>query len=105
MAKPSKPFSRAAAILSSGLETPSPEKKVCVCRSILNGIAGRLVCDARNGKCRFEARDAGCGIRDAGCGMREALIGFAHHEPRISIPTRSLRLGRRSRPDRLRCRD
>src|SRR5207248_5490466 len=54
MAKPCKPFSRAAAILSSGLETPSPEKNVCVCRSILNGIAGRLVCEARNGKRRFK---------------------------------------------------
>jgi hypothetical protein len=30
-------------MFSSGLETPSPEKKVCVWRSMLKAIAGRLV--------------------------------------------------------------
>ena len=34
-----KPLARAAAIISSGLETPSPEKNECVCRSMLNAIA------------------------------------------------------------------
>src|SRR4029450_42227 len=39
MAMPCKPLARAAAIMSSGLETPSPAKKECVCRSMLNGMA------------------------------------------------------------------
>jgi hypothetical protein len=39
MAMPCKPLARAAAIKSSGLEMPSPEKKECVCRSMLNAIA------------------------------------------------------------------
>src|SRR5207249_7972548 len=34
-----QPFARAAAIMSSGLDTPSPEKNEWVCRSILNGIS------------------------------------------------------------------
>src|SRR4051794_2821445 len=41
MAMPFNPFARAAAIMSSGLETPSPEKKECVWRSMLNGITTR----------------------------------------------------------------
>src|SRR3977135_2339600 len=64
MANPCRPFSRAAAMFSSGLETPSPEKKVWVCRSMLKAIAGRLVCDARNAKRRFQGM--GAGVRGAG---------------------------------------
>src|SRR6266513_319214 len=49
MAIPCKPLPRAAAIRSSGLETQSPEKKECVCRSILNGIArGYDICSAKS---------------------------------------------------------
>src|SRR5438270_4451488 len=48
MANPCRPFSRAAAMFSSGLDTPSPEKKVWVCRSTLKAIAGRLIWAARN---------------------------------------------------------
>ena len=47
MAKPCRPFARAAAMFSSGLETPSPEKNVCVCRSMLNGIAREASLRAR----------------------------------------------------------
>src|ERR1700719_2903024 len=54
MAKPSRPFARAAVMISSGLETPSPEKNECVCRSKLNGIGETLVCKAQNGKCWFQ---------------------------------------------------
>src|SRR5205085_11510489 len=54
MANPWRPFSRAAAMFSSGLETPSPEKKVWVWRSMLKGIGGRLIWAARNAKCRFQ---------------------------------------------------
>src|SRR5213080_5190018 len=36
---PLKPLARAAAIKSSGLEIPSPEKKECVCRSMLSDMA------------------------------------------------------------------
>src|ERR1700704_3981830 len=64
MANPCRPFSRAAATFSSGLDTPSPEKKVWVCRSMLKAIAGRLVCDARNAKRRFQG--VGAGVRGAG---------------------------------------
>src|SRR5262245_9687450 len=39
MAIPLRPLARAAAIRSSGLETPSPEKNECVCRSMLSGMA------------------------------------------------------------------
>src|SRR5882724_10787037 len=60
MAKPWRPFSRAAAMFSSGLETPSPEKNVCVWRSMLKAIAGRLVCAARNAKRRFQGTLADC---------------------------------------------
>src|SRR3977135_2424059 len=66
MANPCSPFSRAAAMFSSGLDTPSPEKKVWVCRSMLKAIAGRLVCDARNAKRRFQGM--GAGVRGAGPG-------------------------------------
>src|SRR6202035_2844885 len=66
MAKPCRPFSRAAAMFSSGLDTPSPEKKVWVCRSTLKAIAGRLVCDARNAKRRFQGM--GPGLRSPGPG-------------------------------------
>src|SRR5262249_20133048 len=42
MAIPLKPLARAAAIKSSGLEIPSPEKNECVCRSMLSGMATDL---------------------------------------------------------------
>jgi hypothetical protein len=43
MAMPLKPLARAAAIISSGLEIPSPEKNECVCKSMLSGMAhGRV---------------------------------------------------------------
>src|SRR6266700_4877516 len=49
MAIPCNPLPRAAAIIASGLETPSPEKKECVCRSILKGIArGYVICSPRS---------------------------------------------------------
>src|SRR5947209_14933595 len=63
MANPCRPFSRAAAILSSGLETPSPEKKVWVWRSMLKATARRLVWAAQNGKYRFQGM--GGGLRGA----------------------------------------
>src|SRR5437870_12268635 len=53
MARPCKPFARAAAIKSSGLDTPSPEKKVCACRSMFSGIGLRLIESATNQKCAF----------------------------------------------------
>mgnify|MGYP003298881394 CR=1 FL=1 len=40
MATPCSPFARALAIKSSGLDTPSPEKKVWVWRSIVDGPGG-----------------------------------------------------------------
>src|SRR3954447_8507420 len=67
MANPCSPFSRAAAMFSSGLETPSPEKKVCVWRSMLKATGGRLVWAARNAKCRFQG--VGAGLRSAGGGQ------------------------------------
>src|SRR6476469_8519811 len=66
MANPCSPFSRAAAIFSSGLETPSPEKKVCVWRSMLKDIGGRLIWAAPNAKSRFQGM--GAGLRGAGAG-------------------------------------
>src|SRR5438270_13495803 len=61
MAIPCKPFARAAAIKSSGLETPSPEKNEWVWRSKLNGILGKVGWTHKNGKYRFE--EAGHGLR------------------------------------------
>src|SRR3954468_2080126 len=60
---PCRPFSRAAVIFSSGLDTPSPEKKVCVWRSMLKGIGARVVCGEGNGKRRFQG--VGARLRSA----------------------------------------
>src|SRR5437762_2241054 len=54
MATPCRPLARALAIKSSGLETPSAEKKVWVWRSTLNAMVRTLVCRGRNGKHRFQ---------------------------------------------------
>src|SRR5262249_14970147 len=43
MAMPLKPLARAAAIKSSGLEMPSPEKNECVCRSTLRDMAAPML--------------------------------------------------------------
>src|SRR6266567_1271186 len=40
---PLKPLARAAAIKSSGLEMPSPEKNECVCRSTLRDMAAPML--------------------------------------------------------------
>src|SRR4030081_2085852 len=77
MAKPWRPFSRAAAIFSSGLDTPSPEKKVWVCRSMLKAIAGRLVWAARNAKSRFQG--VGTGVRGAGPGRTDDSATQGRH--------------------------
>src|SRR3954471_4403855 len=69
MANPWSPFSRAAAMFSSGLETPSPEKKVWVWRSMLKGTAGRLIWPAQNGKYRFQGMGGGLS------GAREGRAG------------------------------
>src|SRR5881227_107142 len=68
MAMPCKPLARAAAIKSSGLEIPSPEKKECVCRSILNGIVRRLIWRTQHGKRWFQ----GMGHSLRGAGTRQA---------------------------------
>src|SRR6266536_1604717 len=66
MARPCSPLARAAAIKSSGLETPSPEKNECECRSILNGILGRLIWRRKNGKRQLDGADGAC--ETLGCG-------------------------------------
>src|SRR3954447_3239272 len=54
MAMPCNPFAFAAAMRSSGLETPSPEKNECVCRSILIGTLARVGWTEPNAKYRFQ---------------------------------------------------
>src|ERR1044072_9269028 len=77
MANPCRPFSRAAAMFSSGLETPSPEKKVCVWRSMLKAIGGRLVWAAPNAKNRFQG--VGAGLRGAGAGRTNDFAAQRRH--------------------------
>src|SRR4051812_48882057 len=60
---PCSPLALAAEIRSSGLETPSPEKNECVCRSILMGTERRLVWTEVNAKYRFQG--VGRGLRSA----------------------------------------
>src|SRR4029450_1275685 len=73
MAIPCKPLARAAAIMSSGLEIPSPEKKECVCRSILNATGTRLVWSGLNGKRRFYARSTELHELDCLCSLTVQL--------------------------------
>src|SRR4051794_17522178 len=60
---PCSPLALAAEIRSSGLETPSPEKNECVCRSILMGTERKLVWTETNAKYRFQG--VGHGLRSA----------------------------------------
>src|SRR6185437_7792208 len=64
MAIPCNPFALAAAMRSSGLETPSPEKNECVCRSILIGILARVGSNQPNANYRFQRMVRG--LRSAG---------------------------------------